>query len=250
MSYNFSSKPSSGKLLKPNLRVLAETYLKNYIQNNSMKSGDLLPPEKELSEKLGISRTAVREALKGLESLGVTKAHQGKGHIVQDFSYQRIVESFGYGIKPSLINFKNLLEIRMCLEPNFLVGSLSLFSSKDIDELFKLLEHMEKEEKFADEDTLIDNHMIFHHRLFQFNNNTLLLELVSMFSSIQHKFTAIHGYTTTDKSNFFSAHYEIVDSLKLGHPDIVKSKYVVHFSEIFNWVNDRLNSDESKTENF
>ena len=43
--------------------------LKEYIVASGMKSGDSIPTEMELSERLGISRTAIREGLKGLEAL-------------------------------------------------------------------------------------------------------------------------------------------------------------------------------------
>ncbi|MPZ63723.1 MAG: FCD domain-containing protein [Propionibacteriales bacterium] len=41
--------------------------------------GDRLPPERQLAELLGVSRAAVREALRALEALGILVAHTGSG---------------------------------------------------------------------------------------------------------------------------------------------------------------------------
>jgi len=42
-----------------------------------LKPGDKLPPERELALKLGVSRAAVREALRSLEIAGVVGLHKG-----------------------------------------------------------------------------------------------------------------------------------------------------------------------------
>ncbi len=43
----------------------------------SLRPGDKLPPERELAQKLGVSRAAVREALRSLEIAGVVGLHKG-----------------------------------------------------------------------------------------------------------------------------------------------------------------------------
>ena len=45
--------------------------IKAMIAEGRLKSGDQLPPERDLAEKFVVSRTSVREALRALESLGL-----------------------------------------------------------------------------------------------------------------------------------------------------------------------------------
>lgn len=42
------------------------------IHSGELKPGDRLPPERELAEQLNVSRTAIREAMRALESMGYT----------------------------------------------------------------------------------------------------------------------------------------------------------------------------------
>ena len=69
--------------LKPikheNLKVLIELEIKDFIESSQLKDGDRLPAEKDLAEALGASRTAVRESLRGLESLGFVESVHGVG---------------------------------------------------------------------------------------------------------------------------------------------------------------------------
>ncbi len=53
---------------------------------NEMEPGDLLPSERELSERYGLSRTTVRLALKELETLGLITRRHGKGTFVSDLT--------------------------------------------------------------------------------------------------------------------------------------------------------------------
>ena len=61
------------------LQELIQEQLELYIIKNGIKSGDPFPTESELAIKLGISRTAIREALKTLETLGIIEVKSGVG---------------------------------------------------------------------------------------------------------------------------------------------------------------------------
>ncbi len=56
--------------------------LKRYIIQNKLRPGDKLPTEEALSNSLGVSRPAVREALRSMEALVIIEARQGYGRVV------------------------------------------------------------------------------------------------------------------------------------------------------------------------
>ena len=52
------------------------------ILEGTLKSGDRLPAQRELSEQFGISRASLREALSVLETLGLVRVEVGRGVFV------------------------------------------------------------------------------------------------------------------------------------------------------------------------
>jgi len=72
------------KVRSPQLYLLAKSEIFNYIQENSLSFGSLLPPERYFMDKLGISRGTLREAMNILEEDGVIRRKQGLGTLVCD----------------------------------------------------------------------------------------------------------------------------------------------------------------------
>jgi GntR family transcriptional repressor for pyruvate dehydrogenase complex len=54
------------------------------IKSNELKPGDKLPPERELAEKLSISRGSLREAFRVLESRGLIKSKPSGGRYIRE----------------------------------------------------------------------------------------------------------------------------------------------------------------------
>ena len=50
------------------------------ILKGQLKPGDQLPAERDLAQRFGVSRTAVREAVKTLREKGLVEAYSGRGH--------------------------------------------------------------------------------------------------------------------------------------------------------------------------
>jgi DNA-binding GntR family transcriptional regulator len=75
------------------LRERVYLHIKDLILEGEFKTGDRLV-ERELAERLNISRTPIREALFRLESQGFVKTVPRKGVIVADISEKEIIEVF------------------------------------------------------------------------------------------------------------------------------------------------------------
>ena len=69
------------------------------VLNGSLKPGDQLPAERDLAQRLGVSRTAVREAVKTLREKGLVEAYSGRGTFITDGTSQAARQSFDLMVK-------------------------------------------------------------------------------------------------------------------------------------------------------
>src|SRR5690349_1346094 len=88
------------------------------ILKGALKPGDQLPAERELAQNFGVSRTAVREAVKALREKGLVEAYSGRGTFITNGTAQVIRQSLGrltkFGRPDGLAQ---LAEVRGILEP-------------------------------------------------------------------------------------------------------------------------------------
>src|SRR6187402_492212 len=74
-----------------------------------LRPGDRLPPEKELSERLGLSRNSMREAVKALEVIRVLDVRRGDGTYVTSLEPRLLLEAISFVI--DMHDSQSLLEI-------------------------------------------------------------------------------------------------------------------------------------------
>src|SRR5690348_13585465 len=84
---------STNLLKRKTLTSQAIDYVIGLIKNGEVKPGERLPTEAELTAKLGISRTCVREAIKSLESLGLISVRQRIGATVLEPSLSNLLNA-------------------------------------------------------------------------------------------------------------------------------------------------------------
>ena len=95
--------------------------LKRMIEQDGLLPGDKIPSERELSDRLQVGRSSVREALRALELLGLIETKRGEGTFIKDFQDHKLVEILGgfflqgSGVKRNLTETKNLVELNCLL---------------------------------------------------------------------------------------------------------------------------------------
>jgi GntR family transcriptional regulator, transcriptional repressor for pyruvate dehydrogenase complex len=90
--------------------------LKELIRSGNLKAGDLLPSENELANALHVSRPVVREALRGLQILGLIATRQGGRCSVTDLDVSRLMQPFEFVMGLSESNVDKLYEARVVIE--------------------------------------------------------------------------------------------------------------------------------------
>ncbi|OLB95907.1 MAG: hypothetical protein AUH30_13965 [Candidatus Rokubacteria bacterium 13_1_40CM_68_15] len=119
--------------------------IKTMISEGRLKSGDQLPPERDLAEKFVVSRTSVREALRALESLGLVEIRPGEGTFVREMSVEALIEPLAMVMFSQREAIGELFEARRLLEPAIAALAARRATPEEVREMERILGEQAKE---------------------------------------------------------------------------------------------------------
>ncbi|PWW26102.1 DNA-binding FadR family transcriptional regulator [Cytobacillus oceanisediminis] len=135
--------------------------LRSMIEHDGLKPGDRLPSERELSERLGVGRSSVREALRALELLGLIETRRGEGTFIRDFRGNQLVQLLSTFILQDQKAIRDVKETKFLIELDCL---WLIIQKAEKDQLLKfknwaLEADYTEDEFFLEVVTLADNHL-------------------------------------------------------------------------------------------
>ena len=144
------------------------------IDKSQMKPGEKLPPERELTEKLGISRNVLREAFHVLESRGIINSYQGKGRFLRKVPQEEGIETKYDSLSKNLerCSMMEAYEVRQVLEVKAVELIIRNATEADIDEMAAACEEMA--EKFRESGRTVGEFEL--HRLYAKKTGSLFME--------------------------------------------------------------------------
>jgi GntR family transcriptional regulator, transcriptional repressor for pyruvate dehydrogenase complex len=147
------------------------------IVKGSLKPGDQLPPERELAQRFGVSRTAVREAVKALREKGLVEAFSGRGTFITDGTTHAVRQSLDLMIKIGQPDgFTHLAEVRAILEPEIAALAATRIQDSELATMREAVAVMDRSGQ--DPDAYIEADLDFHLALAEAAANPLILSLL------------------------------------------------------------------------
>lgn len=149
------------------------------ILKGQLKPGDQLPPERDLAQRFGVSRTAVREAVKALREKGLLEAYTGRGTFVTNETSQAIRQSLDLIIKISRQEGTlHLAELRRILEPEIAALAVPRIEEQLVATMREAVANMDRSIRAHDPEGYIESDLDFHLALAEAAGNPLILALI------------------------------------------------------------------------
>lgn len=147
------------------------------IHKGVMKPGDQLPPERELAQQFGVSRTAVREAVKALHEKGLVEAYPGRGTFITDGTSYSMRQSLDRMLRVGQAEGSGFLaEVREILEPEIAAMAATRADAEDLASMREQIQLMDTARR--DPDEFIEADLDFHLALAEAAANPIILSLI------------------------------------------------------------------------
>jgi GntR family transcriptional repressor for pyruvate dehydrogenase complex len=147
------------------------------IVKGDLKAGDQLPAERDLAQRFGVSRTAVREAVKALREKGLVEAYSGRGTFITDGTTQAVRQSLDLMVKIGQPEGStHLAEVRAILEPEIAALAAVRIQEPELTTMRDAVAAMDRAGQ--DPETYIEADLDFHLALAEGAANPLILSLL------------------------------------------------------------------------
>lgn len=212
-------------------RTLAERAagdLISLIREKHYVPGDRLPTETELSERLGVGRNTVREAIRILGSRNIITVRQGSGTFLSE--KQGVADDpFGFSLVENRRKLtRDLIQVRLILEPPIAALAAQNATEEEVESLREILLEIEglieKREDYAQKD------VAFHEQIANCSHNSVMSNLVPVIGNGVAVFA--REVQRTEYKQTLISHRAIYEAIRDGRA--VDAQQAMYFHLLYN----------------
>jgi GntR family transcriptional repressor for pyruvate dehydrogenase complex len=204
--------------------------IQRLIADGRLKPGDRLPPERELAEVFGVSRTSVRDAIRVLETQGLVEPRHGDGTIVRQIPIDTIVSPLADALAAGKDLTADLFDMRKMLEPPLARAAALRAMDEDIRTMAEILDHQGR--RVAAGEIAIEEDNEFHYRIAAASKNQVVLRTIDVLMDLlrESRVRSLQGPGRSEKS--LAGHRRILEAVCRHDPDGAAEAMRAHIEEI------------------
>jgi GntR family transcriptional repressor for pyruvate dehydrogenase complex len=177
------------------------------IETGELKPGDKLPAEDIFSEKLGVSRGILREALALLQFQGLISRKPKDGTYIRELPlHDHVSESIVSSLKDA--TYRELIEIRESLEQRIVELAIERASDEEIQQIQDYLNNI-----VIDENSYRAADHNFHLKVAELSKNILLINFIDSYYGLIEEFGQRSNRNSERRLEVIEEHKRIISSI-------------------------------------
>lgn len=205
--------------------------IRDSIATGQLAPGDKLPSERQLSEKFGVGRTFVRDAIKKLEFFGVLKTNPQSGTIVAGIDISAMEGLLSNVLKMSDKDFYHMVETRVLMEMYTCRNAALKRTTADIDALEMALD---KHRKCIESGLSgVNDDFGFHLKIAEASKNSVIRSLMMII--IPDIITIYRKLNVCGDGRFYQSldeHRVILDCIIRQQPEEAEAAMKTHLKDV------------------
>jgi len=204
--------------------------IRRLIVDGRLRAGDKLPPERELAERFGVSRTSVRDAIRMLELIGLLEPRQGEGTVVRDLTPDSLAQPLASILIHNRALLAELLEVRKMFEPPLAARAAALARPEDITHLEEI--YARQAARVRQGQVAIGEDSEFHYAIAKTARNRVALKVVDVLMDLLHESRERSLQVPGRMQRSLAGHRRILDAMARRDPRAAESAMRQHLAEI------------------
>lgn len=206
-----------GKITAPSLKDTCVQAILTKILSGDLKPGDKLPPERELAEVMGVSRSSLNHGIVELEAMGFLTVEPRRGTIVNDYRSRPTPQSLDAVMRYSSVEmdkalFSDLMDTRLLIESECARLACRNIYKSTLDKMQLMVDKLAAEPE--DPTELLYQ---FHYRLVQASGNTIYSMIYRGFETVLYNLIRQHySMRAEDIRESAGLHQQLLDAIRAG----------------------------------
>jgi GntR family transcriptional repressor for pyruvate dehydrogenase complex len=168
--------------------------IQGLIIEGQLEPGTRLPPEREFADRMGVSRSVLREAVRILGTKGLLETRHGVGTVVRQLTSDQFLEPLHLLLQTNELSVEQLHQVRSILEVGVVRLAAKRAAPEDLAELRGILRQMAAAEGATTAFVVLDDG--YHSALAKATHNPLLVLLCDSIGAIMHEVRLqVHEHT-------------------------------------------------------
>jgi len=206
------------------------------ITSGELGPGDRLHTERDLAVRLGISRSTVREAIRGLNMLRVLDVRHGDGIFITSLDARSLLEVTGFAMQ--LLRDREVLdlfEVRAILEGSAAALASARITAEQRAELGDRLQELDMAGGIED---LLEADIAFHESVAAAAGNPMLASLLDTFSARTYRARYLKASVGFDEIIVDSraAHRRVYEAVVSRDPEVARATAHAHVASVASWL--------------
>jgi GntR family transcriptional repressor for pyruvate dehydrogenase complex len=203
-----------------------------------LRPGDKLPSERELAEMLHVSRSSIRDAIRGLELMGLVEPRQGAGTIVREVSSELVTNPFASALKRRRELVSELLDFRKMLEPPLAARAATHASADEISEMEDILRR--QEQKQVKGEAAVAEDAEFHYSVALASGNSVVLKVLDILMDLLRDTRERSLQVDGRAQKSLAGHRRIMAAIKHHDAEAAKAAMRRHIEDVEEIVLDKF----------
>jgi DNA-binding FadR family transcriptional regulator len=203
-----------------------------------LRPGDKLPPERELAEMFGVSRTAVRDAVNTLREKGLVRVISGKGTFITDITAngsELVRDSLGLIVKSDQDSaLAHLIQVRAIMEPGIAALAAEMATAADIQLIGQAVAEMDAILAGAELDLerFVETDLTFHHALAAATQIRLIFVLLRPIVDLFREQLVMMGPIAGAQERGQYHHKLILEAVQQRDPTAARQAMAAHLRQV------------------
>ncbi|MBS4023797.1 MAG: FadR family transcriptional regulator [Dethiobacter sp.] len=212
--------------------------IRQLIAEGALKPGDRLISERELADRLQVSRASIREAFSALDMFGILESKPGEGTFIREVPQDSIIKPLALIFMLYKDSNFEVMEVRAILEGESAALAAKRSTAEDIEKIGGILDKMEQDVLSGSIGEVSDAQ--FHLAIAEAADNKVLARLMNTVSDLiveTMRYSRQRMFLTPgNKEKLLSQHKEIFNAIKSREPDTARKVMINHLNFVINEI--------------